>query len=158
MVPCFSFVSVNLTLQTYASACESEREFIFKKSYQVESVRSIHIVALCKRLHNTPIAMLPICESPCKLLAAHVHLGSSSSALFPGCRLTAESRRGRRLYSRQDGTLCYVFSCEDLAMKATAAGFEVIESSYVRTKLLNRKTGQAMKRVFVHGVFRRRMG
>ncbi|KAK9865766.1 hypothetical protein WJX84_000812 [Apatococcus fuscideae] len=73
-------------------------------------------------------------------------------------RLTAESRRGRRLYSRQDGTLCYVFSCEDLAMKATAAGFEVIESSYVRTKLLNRKTGQAMKRVFVHGVFRRRMG
>ncbi|KAK9840131.1 hypothetical protein WJX74_003913 [Apatococcus lobatus] len=68
-------------------------------------------------------------------------------------RLTTDNQQGHRLYSRQDGTLCYFFSCDDLQQKAIAAGFVVVECSYVRTKLLNRKTGQAMKRVFVHGVF-----
>ena len=81
-----------------------------------------------------------------------------SSNDFDAYRLTAESRRGHRLYSRQDGTLCYFFSCEDLMQRTATAGFDVLECSYVRTKLINRKTGRTMKRVFVHGVFMRPSG
>jgi hypothetical protein len=58
----------------------------------------------------------------------------------PGCR-------------RGDGTLSYFFSTEDLAARARSAGLQVQEADYVCVLNTNRKTGQQLRRVFVHGVF-----
>lgn len=70
-------------------------------------------------------------------------------------RMTPDRQLGKNLYRRGDGTLCYFFSTEDLASKAEAAGFEAVECKYVCVRLLNRKKQFEMRRVFVHGVFRK---
>ena len=71
------------------------------------------------------------------------------------CRLRPEQKIFENLYKRGDSTLCYFFSTEDLEAKAAAAGFMTEECSYVCVQLLNRKKGFLMRRVFVHGVFRK---
>lgn len=70
-------------------------------------------------------------------------------------RLQPEQRVGHRLYRRQDGTVCYFFTVEDLCAKVQAAGFETVECKYACVNLRNRKRSLDMKRVFVHGVFRK---
>lgn len=71
------------------------------------------------------------------------------------CRLQPEQKVAENLYKRGDGTLCYFFSTEDLAAQAKAAGFTTEECSYVCVQLFNRKKKFLMRRVFVHGVFRK---
>jgi len=57
---------------------------------------------------------------------------------------------------RGDGTLAYFFDLETISQLAVTSGFEVVECQYACTILLNRKKeGRDMKRVFVHGVFRK---
>jgi methyltransferase-like protein 6 len=51
--------------------------------------------------------------------------------------------------------MSYFFSKEDLAARAQAAGLEAVEAEYVCVFNTNRKTGQQLRRVFVHGVFRK---
>lgn len=46
-------------------------------------------------------------------------------------------------------------SLEDLANIVEGCGFETVESEYVCVRLVNRAKKLEMKRVFVHGVFRR---
>lgn len=70
-------------------------------------------------------------------------------------RLRPHQQLGERLYRRLDGTMCYFFTTEDLKAKAEAAGFCTRECTYACVNLTNRKTGLQMKRVFVHGVFKR---
>lgn len=70
-------------------------------------------------------------------------------------RLRSEQKVAENLYKRGDGTLCYFFSTEDLAAKAQSAGFTTEECSYVCVQLLNRRKNFLMRRVFVHGVFRK---
>ncbi len=70
-------------------------------------------------------------------------------------RMTADRQVGEKLYRRGDGTLCYFFSTEDLRSKAEAAGFEAVDCKYACTRLLNRKKQFELRRVFVHGVFRK---
>lgn len=62
---------------------------------------------------------------------------------------------GENLYRRPDGTLLNFFNATSLAELAQSVGFEILESKYICTLNMNRKTGQSMKRVMVHGVFRR---
>lgn len=59
------------------------------------------------------------------------------------------------LYRRGDGTLSYFFSTAMLQQLAEAAGFEMVECEYACVALRNRRRGASMRRVFVHGVFRR---
>eukprot|EP00884_Botryococcus_braunii_P005972 jgi/Botrbrau1/15376/Bobra.43_2s0007.1 len=70
-------------------------------------------------------------------------------------RLPPKHRLSKNLYRRLDGTLCYFFSLEDLANIVEGCGFETVESDYVCVRLVNRRQKLEMKRVFVHGVFRR---
>lgn len=70
-------------------------------------------------------------------------------------RIPAEQCIGRHLYRRGDGTLAYFYTTEELAGLAAAAGLEVVECDYVCVVNRNRKTGQALRRAFVHGVFRK---
>ena len=70
-------------------------------------------------------------------------------------RIPGEQCIGRNLYRRGDGTLAYFYEPEELAAMAVRVGFEVVECEYVCVHNKNRKTGQLLKRVFVHGVFRR---
>lgn len=71
------------------------------------------------------------------------------------CRLQPNQRIDENLYRRGDGTLCYYYSIEDLTAKAESAGFMTEECSYVCVQLVNRRKNFVMKRVFVHGVFRK---
>ena len=71
-------------------------------------------------------------------------------------RLHAQGRcLGPHSYQLKDGTYSYFYSTEDLSQRATEAGFTVEECSYVCVINHNRKTGQQIRRVFVHGAFRK---
>ncbi|GAB4817670.1 hypothetical protein N2152v2_004716 [Parachlorella kessleri] len=66
---------------------------------------------------------------------------------------------GEHLYRRGDGTLAYFFTPEGLSRLVEAAGFETVECEYACVALRNRKEGGPdMRRVFVHGVFRKPTG
>ena len=56
-------------------------------------------------------------------------------------------------YWRQDGTLSHFFERSHLEALFTAAGFVTVESEYACVRVVNRKKGTHMQRVFVHGVF-----
>ncbi|CAI5468194.1 unnamed protein product [Closterium sp. Yama58-4] len=60
-----------------------------------------------------------------------------------------------RLYERGDGTLAYFFSVEEVRVLMGAAGFECEEVEYCCVRNENRRKGREMKRVWVHGVFRK---
>lgn len=70
-------------------------------------------------------------------------------------RIPAEQQIGPNLYRMGDGTLAYFFTKEELSGLAEQAGFEVQECDYVCVINRNQKTGQELRRVFVHGVFKR---
>lgn len=57
------------------------------------------------------------------------------------------------LFARQDGTLCYYFSLEYLREIVENAGLQIVELKYATIINRNRKTGEEMRRVFLHGVF-----
>lgn len=67
-------------------------------------------------------------------------------------RIPPEQFVSKNCYKRGDGTLAYFFSTEDLEQRATEVGFEVIECKYVCVNNRNRKTGQLLRRVFVHAI------
>jgi methyltransferase-like protein 6 len=60
------------------------------------------------------------------------------------------------LYQRLDGTLSSFFSIERMEKLAHDAGFQVVECEYVTTFVKNRRKKTQMKRIFVHGVFKKR--
>ena len=100
----------------------------------------------------------------CTVLRSVLHMLNAHSASLSNwadrnahalCRLRPKQKVGENLYRRGDGTLCYFFSTEDLEAKAKAAGFVKEECSYVCVQLLNRRKKFLMRRVFVHGVFRK---
>jgi hypothetical protein len=96
----------------------------------------------CLATHSKCLAIAP-CPQRCAFCAAQVQL-----------RIPAEQCIGRHLYRRGDATLAYFYTTEELAGLAVAAGLEVVECEYVCVVNRNRKTGQALRRAFVHGVFR----
>jgi len=64
--------------------------------------------------------------------------------------------RSPRLFCRGDGTLARFFHCETIQKLFEEAGFtEIEELRYATVFNHNRKTKQKMKRVFVHGKFRK---
>ena len=82
--------------------------------------------------------------------------GSRVTPLLPlQLRIPPEQWLERSLYCRGDGTLSYFFSLDELRRRAEAAGFEVEEARYVCVINRNKKTGTELRRVFVHGLFRR---
>jgi methyltransferase-like protein 6 len=62
-------------------------------------------------------------------------------------------RLGQSLFLRNDNTISYYFDLASLAQTVELAGLQVIELSYACVYNKNRKTGDVMRRVFVHGVF-----
>ncbi|KAL7550453.1 hypothetical protein ACHAWF_016141 [Thalassiosira exigua] len=59
------------------------------------------------------------------------------------------------VFVRGEGTLARFFSTEGVRDLFERAGFVVVEVRYCTVYNRNRKTGQKLKRVFVHGVFER---
>lgn len=51
--------------------------------------------------------------------------------------------------------ICSCLAPQDLQAKAVAAGFKVQECTYVCVFNTNRRSGVQLRRVFVHGLFRR---
>ena len=60
-----------------------------------------------------------------------------------------------RLFVRGDGTLSRFFHCETVQKLFEEAGFTTEELRYATVFNINRKTKQKLKRVFVHGIFRK---
>ena len=71
------------------------------------------------------------------------------------CRYSPAQRLSRNLYFRQDGTTAYFFEPDRLQELFEGAGFVVRECEWACTRLVNRRRGLVMRRVFVHGVFER---
>ncbi|GMH32622.1 hypothetical protein BSKO_00456 [Bryopsis sp. KO-2023] len=70
-------------------------------------------------------------------------------------RYKASQRKGENLYQRSDGTLAYYFTKEFLSELMGNLGFEAVECEYVCVIWKNRKNGKELKRVFVHGIFKK---
>lgn len=73
--------------------------------------------------------------------------------LFDVAHMRAPRRVSGNLHSRSDGTLCYFFSPGDLAGAAERAGLRRVEARWATVERRNRKSGQVLRRVFVHGEF-----
>lgn len=69
---------------------------------------------------------------------------------FPGSQLIDPDNM---VYQRADGTLSCFFSRERLESLAAGIGLKCQECKYVCTSIANKKDGQIMRRVFIHGVF-----
>ena len=59
------------------------------------------------------------------------------------------------VYRRQDGTLSHFFDIDALKALFETAGFNTVEAKYCTVALRNKKKGNTMHRVFVHGVFQK---
>lgn len=59
-------------------------------------------------------------------------------------------------FRRPDGTLCYYFSLPYLQQLAEIAGLIVVDLKYATVINGNRRTGQELRRVFVHAIFKKR--
>eukprot|EP01026_Neomeris_dumetosa_P001688 TRINITY_DN10426_c0_g1_i1.p1 TRINITY_DN10426_c0_g1~~TRINITY_DN10426_c0_g1_i1.p1 ORF type:complete len:158 (-),score=5.69 TRINITY_DN10426_c0_g1_i1:81-554(-) len=70
-------------------------------------------------------------------------------------RFGKEQQIQDRLYQRQDGTLSYYFTVEDLCDRMYGVGFQRVECKYACIESVNRKKGTIMRRVFIHGVFQK---
>lgn len=76
---------------------------------------------------------------------AQMKLGTSRSKLLK-----------ENYYRKSDGTKCYYFTLEDLErLFATHSGLEVVELKYLRRVYSNKSTGQARRRVWAQGRFRK---
>lgn len=77
--------------------------------------------------------------------------------LFDVAHMRAPRRISGNLHSRSDGTLCYFFSPEDLIETAKRAGLREVEGEdscrWATVERRNRRSGQVLRRVFVHGEF-----
>ena len=81
---------------------------------------------------------------------------------LPMLRFAPSARRESRVYARGDGTLARFFLVEEIRDAFANAGFEEVTDPngaepvrYCCVHNENRKKGIKMRRVFVHGVFRR---
>lgn len=71
--------------------------------------------------------------------------------LYDITQLRSRRRLGDCLFARQDGTLAFFFTPEHLQqVLADCGGFEVVEMKYACVCNVNRATGQAIQRVFLH--------
>ena len=85
---------------------------------------------------------LPMMRFPA---SSYVRVGEGID--FDGC--------SPRLFVRSDGTLSRFFHVETIKMMFEEAGFETEQLRYATVYNYNRKTKQRLKRLFVHGLFRR---
>lgn len=70
-------------------------------------------------------------------------------------RFLPHQRVGFREYMRSDGTFSYFFSLDTVRELFRAAGLVELELEYCCVKSVNRKNGKTMRRVWVHGKFKK---
>ncbi|XP_042067230.1 tRNA N(3)-methylcytidine methyltransferase METTL6-like [Salvia splendens] len=70
-------------------------------------------------------------------------------------RFDPQQRIGYREYLRSDGTRSYFFCLDTVRSLTSAAGFIEVELEYWCINAVNPRKGKTMKRVFVHGKFRK---
>ncbi|KAI9315258.1 methyltransferase-like protein 6 [Dichotomocladium elegans] len=67
----------------------------------------------------------------------------------------SDKKLDENLYVRQDGTMSYFFSVEDLATRFEAAGFKTIRNEYVYRETSNRRLELNVDRIFVQAKFQK---
>jgi len=70
-------------------------------------------------------------------------------------RFKSKNQLSKNLYGRQDGTLTYFFTLEEIQKLFEDAGFETVQLGYVRRLVENRKRENEMKRVWIQAKFRK---
>ena len=83
----------------------------------------------------------------------------SASRNFAGASTNNDTNAGDDVsdpvFVRGEGTIARFFSVASARSLFESVGFDTLELRYCTVYNRNRKTGQEMKRVFVHGVFRK---
>ncbi|XP_022746452.1 methyltransferase-like protein 6 isoform X4 [Durio zibethinus] len=70
-------------------------------------------------------------------------------------RFESDQRVGFREYMRSDGTRSYFFCLDTARNLFISAGFIELEIEYCCVKSVNRRNGESMRRVWVHGKFQK---
>ncbi|CAO3611322.1 unnamed protein product [Cunninghamella blakesleeana] len=69
--------------------------------------------------------------------------------------LASDKKLDENLYVRQDGTMSYFFSLEDLQSRFENVGFKTIKNEYVYRETKNRKLEMVVDRIFVQAKFQK---
>ncbi|CAO3633273.1 unnamed protein product [Cunninghamella echinulata] len=69
--------------------------------------------------------------------------------------LTSDKKLDENLYVRQDGTMSYFFSLDDIQSRFEKVGFKTIKNEYVYRETKNRKLEMVVDRIFVQAKFQK---
>ena len=67
----------------------------------------------------------------------------------------SDKRLDENLYVRQDGTMSYFFSVEDLSSRFEGEGFKTIKNEYIYRETNNRRLELSVDRIFVQAKFQK---
>ncbi|CAO3593211.1 unnamed protein product [Absidia cylindrospora] len=68
---------------------------------------------------------------------------------------TLDKKLDQNLYVRQDGTMSYFFSLDDLQSRFEAEGFKTLKNEYVYRETTNRRMEMTVDRIFVQAKFQK---
>ncbi|KAI8329048.1 methyltransferase-like protein 6-like protein, partial [Chlamydoabsidia padenii] len=68
---------------------------------------------------------------------------------------TLDKKLDQNLYVRQDGTMSYFFSLDDLQSRFEAEGFKTIKNEYIYRETTNRRMEMTVDRIFVQAKFQK---
>lgn len=68
----------------------------------------------------------------------------------------SDKRLGDNLYVRQDGTMSYFFSTEDVKSRFEAAGFSTVNCQYIYRETTNRQKEMRIDRIFTQAKFEKK--
>ncbi|KAJ8651487.1 hypothetical protein O0I10_012952 [Lichtheimia ornata] len=69
--------------------------------------------------------------------------------------VASDKKLDDNLYVRQDGTMSYFFSVEDLASRFESAGFKTLKNDYIYRETTNRRLEMNVDRIFVQAKFQK---
>ena len=177
-VACCDFAqsAVDLCLQNtsaYRARCDAFRADVCDESFSAAMEASAARTGWGRSFDAVLCAFVLSAVPPEKLRAALVNALSAVRAGgcllvrdygdldLPQLRFAANACRGDRLFQRADGTLARFFRPEELREEVQAAAAQAgiagkcLDTHYCCVRVTNRSQALTMKRVFVHGVWRR---
>jgi len=146
----------------YAGRCTS---FVWDPATEAEPAAAaglaegcIDVVLLVFTLSAVPPSRMGhLLAAASRLLApgGRIFLRDYGSLDLAMLRFPPAQRLGEHLYMRSDGTLSYFFTAEAARGALEGAGFDTEEAEYHTVSLKNRRNNKEMRRVFLHGKFRK---
>lgn len=137
---------------------EGQNKVTSDKEHMQCCIGGVDIVTLIFTLSSIPLKRMPHLIKEClSILKPGGMIFFRDYGLYDMTmlRFPLTQKIGEHQYVRGDGTFSYYFSLEILRDLFTKSGFIEKESRFCCVQLLNRKKGQKMRRVWVHGKFQK---